>query len=59
MIDAPKAAYEVRDLERALTNLAMTNLRSVIGSVALDDVLSKRDDINDRLLRVVYNATDP
>ena len=59
VIDAPKAAYEVRDLERAMTNLAMTNLRSVIGSMALDDVLSKRDDINDRLLRVVDNATDP
>ena len=59
VIDAPKAAYEVCDLERAMTNLAMTNLRSVIGSMALDDVLSKRDDINDRLLRVVDNATDP
>ena len=59
VIDAPKAAYEVRDLERAMTNLAMTNLRSVIGSMALDDVLSKRDDINDWLLRVVHNATDP
>ena len=58
-IDAPKAAYEVRDLERAMTNLAMTNLRSVIGSMALDDVLSKRDDITDRLLRVVDNAIDP
>ena len=59
VIDAPKAAYEVRDLERAMTNLAITDLRSVIGSMALDDVLSKRDDINDRLLRVVDNATDP
>lgn len=59
VIEAPRAAYEVLNLERAMSNLAMTNLRSVIGSMALDDVLSKRDDINTRLLRVVDTATDP
>lgn len=59
VIDAPRAAYEVLNLERSMSNLAMTNLRSVIGSMALDDVLSKRDDINTRLLRVVDTATDP
>ncbi len=58
IVDAPRAAYQVRDLERAITNLAMTNLRSVIGSMALDDVLSKRDRINERLLQVVDSASD-
>ncbi|MBT5264706.1 MAG: SPFH/Band 7/PHB domain protein [Rhodospirillaceae bacterium] len=59
VVDAPKAAYEVNDLERAMSNLAMTNIRSVIGSMALDDVLSRRDDINERLLRVIDAATNP
>lgn len=58
VVDSAKAAYEVRDLERAMSNLAMTNLRSVVGSMALDDVLSRRDDINERLLRVIDAATN-
>ena len=56
VIDAAKAAYEVRDLQRALTNLSMTNIRAVIGSMDLDESLSNREAINARLLDVIDQA---
>ncbi len=57
VLDAPRAAYEVEDLSLAMQNLAMTNIRSVLGSMELDRVLSGRDEINRRLLTVVDEAT--
>ena len=59
VVDAPKAAYEVQNLRAGVQNLALTNTRTVIGSMDLDEVLSKRDEINERLLRVVDAATSP
>src|SRR5215218_2648416 len=57
ILDAARASYEVSDLEQALLTLTMTNIRTVVGSMALDDLLSHRDEINERLLRVMDAAS--
>ncbi len=59
ILDPVKATYEVNDLPRAMQNLMMTNIRAVLGSLELDDMLSNRDKINGLLLRKVDEATDP
>jgi len=59
VLDAAKAAYEVSDLYVALMNLTTTNLRTVMGSMDLDELLSRRDEINGKLLVVVDDATTP
>ena len=58
VLDAARAAYEVSDLYLAIMQLATTNLRTVMGSMDLDETLSKRDEINARLLTVVDQATE-
>jgi regulator of protease activity HflC (stomatin/prohibitin superfamily) len=59
VLDAGKAAYEVHNLYQAIMALTTTNLRTVMGSMDLDETLSKRDEINARLLSVVDHATSP
>ena len=59
VLDAAKATYEVSRLQLAITNLVMTNVRTVMGSMDLDQLLSQRDQINHQLLKVVDDATTP
>lgn len=59
VVNARQAAYEVNDFDLAIINLCLTNVRTVVGAMVLDEVLSKRDDINARLLTVIDQATDP
>ncbi|MFA6265528.1 MAG: SPFH domain-containing protein [Pseudolabrys sp.] len=57
VLQAARAAYEVQNLQGAVANMAMTNIRTAIGALDLDETLSKRDEINDRLLHVLDAAT--
>lgn len=59
VLNAPQAAYQVAGLQNAILNLTMTNIRTVMGSMDLDELLSNRDVINERLLRVVDEAAHP
>ena len=59
VLDAARASYEVTNLEQALLVLTMTNIRTVVGSMDLDQLLSHRDEINERLLRVMDAAASP
>jgi regulator of protease activity HflC (stomatin/prohibitin superfamily) len=59
VLNAARAAYEVHDVENAIVNMVMTNIRTVMGSMELDSLLSQRDQINHALLGVVDQATQP
>jgi regulator of protease activity HflC (stomatin/prohibitin superfamily) len=59
VVDAAKAAYEVRNLEQALKNISQTNIRAVLGSMDLDEALSNREAINLKLLSVIDHASTP
>src|SRR5918997_990691 len=59
VIEPARASYEVSDLQNALLTLTMTNIRTVVGSMDLDQLLSHRDEINERLLRVMDAAASP
>ncbi len=59
VINSAKATYEIADLHMAIRNLTMTNIRTVLGALELDAMLSRRDEINERLLRTIDQATSP